>query len=391
MKLFLKIFIAIIILGSGIYFFNYYKLGSVFQATATVVNYNSRDPWDKVRILIVPGHEPYYGGTQYKNILERNLVVEIGQDLESFFESNPNYQTFITRDNIDWNKIFSDYFQNNWVNIIAWEKSYKVNAPNLAALGTKIIPTVYHNSVRDDVALRLYGITKWSNENNIDLMVHLHLNDYPNHSSNYPGEYSGLVIYIPATGSTNNLRTRAIANAVFKRLSLYNPVSNLPQESIGIVDDPQLIAVGVNNTSDAASMLIEYDYIYEPQFVNPAVRDLALKDLAYQTYLGLEDYFNKNSLIATSTYNPSSIYTWSKQVTSKYSDPKDIYAMQAALIMDRDYPPVGKSKNDCPHSGSIGPCTIASLLQFQRKEGITNEDIFGIKTFEALNKIYKNS
>src|SRR5665213_3140096 len=52
----------------------------------------------KVRILIVPGHEPDYGGAQFGSLDERNLVVEIGQDLQQYLQTNSNYQVFITRD-----------------------------------------------------------------------------------------------------------------------------------------------------------------------------------------------------------------------------------------------------------------------------------------------------
>ena len=240
-----------------------------------------------------------------------------------------------------------------------------------------------------DVALRLYGITKWANENSIGLMIHLHLNDYPGHGDTVPGKYSGLVIYTPALQYANSAATKAIADAMFKRLSLYNPISDFPSESNGLVDDPELIAVGSNNTSDAASMLIEYDYLYEPQFVNPKVRSLALKDLAYQTYLGLQDFFTGNKpTAATSLYDPSSLYTWNTPVAGKNANPEDIYALQTALLMDGDFPPVGKTKNDCPHSGVFGSCTKAALQAFQKKNGIVGESAGGLNTFALLNKIY---
>jgi hypothetical protein len=187
----------------------------------------------------------------------------------------------------------------------------------------------------------------------------------------------------------NSAATKAIADAVFKRLSLYNPIDNLPVESSGVIDDSELIAVGANNTADAASMLIEYDYLYEPQFVNPQVRSLALKDLAYQTYLGLQDFFTKNGTVSVANaYQPSSLYTWDTPVTGKNSNPEDIYALQTALLMDGDYPPAGKTKNDCPHSGTYGVCTQAALTAFQKKNGITGEGAGGQKTFTMLHKIY---
>jgi N-acetylmuramoyl-L-alanine amidase len=362
------------------------------SATDLHSDYNATSSLDKARILIVPGHEPDYGGAQFGSVYERNLVVEIGQDLEQYLQTNSNYQVYITRDTQAWNPIFSDYFTNDWNAIAAWEKTAAQNAPSLASLGASGAPPVEHITDPTNVALRLYGITKWANENNIDLMIHLHLNDYPGHSATVAGKYSGLVIYIPAQQYTNSSTTKAIADAVFKRLSLYNPIDNLPIESSGVIDDPELIAVGANNTADAASMLIEYDYIYEPQFVNPKVRSLALKDLAYQTYLGLQDFFTKNNAVAvTSSYHPSSLYTWSTPVTGTNSNPEDIYALQTALLMDGDYPPAGKTKNDCPHSGTFGACTKAALKAFQNKNGIAGESAGGPKTFSLLSRIYSGN
>jgi len=406
----LKLFLGMIIVGCFLYGTKYYSFqiisknissavasvsgtsGDGLVSTTDIRNdyaSSTNSSQEKVRILIVPGHEPDYGGAQFGSIDERNLVVTIGQDMQKFLQTNNRYQVFITRDTQGWNPIFANYFQNNWNTIDTWEKLARQNAPKLTALGAPIVVPVIHITDPTDVALRLYGIIKWSNENSIDIMIHLHLNDYPGHSSYAPGKYSGLVIYTPAQQYANSSTTKAVASAIFNRLSLYNPISNLPIESAGIIDDPELIAIGANNTSNAASMLIEYEYIYEPQFVNPKVRAIALKDLAYQTYLGLQDYFNKNTVItATSFYNPTSIYAWSAQVTSTKSNPDDIYALQTALIMDNDYPPAGKSRNDCPHSGTFGACTRASVQAFQKKHGIVGENVFGSKTFNLLKNIY---
>ena len=396
---FLKIFLVVIMLSGFFYVVNFSVAVSDPADTPVSTNdlkidYSSptSTAQEKVHILIVPGHEPGYGGAEFGAIKERNLVTEIGADLKKFLETNKRYQVSITRDSAAWNPVFADYFKNEWNNIIAWENTAKQTASRLAALGAPVIPIIDHVAVPDDVALRLYGINKWANENSIDLMVHLHLNDYPGHSKYKTGIYSGLVIYTPAVQYANSSTTKEITNAVFKRLSLYNPVSNLSFETDGIIDDPELIAVGANNTANAASMLIEYNYIYEPQFVNPKVRALALKDLAYQTYLGLQDYFNKSGVVTVaSSYDPVPLYDWQKRVTGVSSNPKDIYALQTALIMDNDYPPLEKDKNSCPHSGTIGVCTRLAIQDFQKKNGITNESVFGRKTFSLLNAIYSGN
>jgi N-acetylmuramoyl-L-alanine amidase len=340
-------------------------------------------------VLIVPGHEPDNGGTNYKNIYERNLVVPIADDLQNFLNADSHYQTFITRDIAAWDPTFAAYFQNDWNQIISWEKSAKISWKPMNALNQSSGGEISNAAATDD-ALRLYGITKWADENNIDLMIHMHLNNYPDAmAKQIVGKYSGLVMYMPADDLANSVVSKPIAEAVFNRLSLYNPISNLPVESQGLETDDSLIAMGAYNTAKMATMLIEYDYIYEPQFVSPAVRPIALKDFAYQTYLGLQDYYDSNTNVTAKTdYDPSAnVYDWTTPITSTNSNADDIYAEQTALIMDGDYPPAGMTRNDCPHSGTFGACTRLAIEAFQKKNNI-NESVFGSKTFYALQRIY---
>ncbi len=247
----------------------------------------------KVRILLVPGHEPDYGGAEYRNLKERDMTVELADDLENLLNNNPHYQVFITRDAQAWNPIFTDYFKNNWNDILAWDKASQAEFSHLISIGstTEDVPTIYHNTAPENVALRLYGITKWADENDIDITIHIHFNDNDRRNTSKPGIYSGFAIYVPATQYSNSSTTKAVADSIFKQLASVSKISNLPGESSGIVDEPDLIAIGANNTADAASMLIEYGYIYEPQFQAAASRAAAIASLAQQTYLGLQDFF----------------------------------------------------------------------------------------------------
>ncbi len=351
----------------------------------------------KVKVLIVPGHEPDYGGAEYKDpvyghIYERDLTVELGQDLQGFLQGDGHYQTSITRDTQAWSPAFADYFKNDWTGIVAWMNDARKDMAYLVSIGstTKPVEHVYHNNVPDDVAIRLYGITKWANENGVDITVHIHFNDYPGHGSG-PGEHSGFAIYVPESAYANSTTTRAIADTVFKRLARYNPVSDLRGESTGIVEEPDLIAIGANNTADAASMLIEYSYIYEPQLDNPATRDLFLKELAYETYLGLQDFFGpaaSNGLARA--YDTLMLpHSWTNPLVGKNDPPDDVFALQTALVDDGEYPPTGESLNDCPRTGRIGVCTKAALAAFQQKYGIKGEQgVAGLKTISALNRLF---
>ncbi|MBU6370979.1 MAG: N-acetylmuramoyl-L-alanine amidase [Patescibacteria group bacterium] len=381
--------IAVIILGGIGYAAAHTQKGNPVQNPAQV---EATPSAQKISVFIVPGHEPDNGGTNYKNLYERNLVVPIADDLQNLLDANGRYAATVARDANAWAPTLAAYFQNDWNAIVAWEQAAKAafmrtTPQNVNASGEN------HNNAAVDDALRLYGMTKWADENNIDLMVHVHLNNYPEAmAKGIVGKYSGFVVYMPASNLKNSAAAKPIAQAVFDRLSLYNPVSNLPVESAGLEEDSQLIAMGAYDTADMPSILVEYEYIYEPQIVNPATRAIAFKDFAYQTYLGLEDFYNhRANVTATSSYDPADhVYDWQNRVTNANADPRDIYAMQTALIMDGDYPPKGKTRNDCPHSGTIGACTETAVAAFQQKNGITGENAFGERTFEALKKIYEN-
>ncbi|MEQ1561395.1 MAG: N-acetylmuramoyl-L-alanine amidase [Nitrospira sp.] len=248
---------------------------------------------EKIKILVVPGHEPDFGGTEFGNIKEREMTVELGQKIKNLLENNPRYDVYITRDKTSWNETFLNYFSKDWKEIISWEKSKRKAYSDFLSSNHESRPPqiVKHNKVSDDVAIRLYGITRWANENNIDLILHIHFNDDAEHRKNVAGKYSGFAIYVPVNQFANGEESHEVAKNIMKYLSLDNGVSSLPQESTGIVDEARLIAIGANNTANPASILIEYGYIYEPRFLNDNNREFTLNNLATETYLGLDEYF----------------------------------------------------------------------------------------------------
>lgn len=351
----------------------------------------------KVRVLLVPGHEPEYGGAEYRSehgtIRERDLNVVMADTLRQFLANDDRYQVFMTRDSDGWRSDIEDYFRDRWDDIIAWQSASKREMSRLQAVGTVTPsgPSVYHRSVPDRVALRLYGITKWSNENDMDIVIHIHFNDETEHPVNKPGDHSGFAIYVPDLQYGNGTTTRAIAETIFGRLSRYNPVSSLKGEATGIVNESELIAIGANDTSDAASLLVEYAYIYEPAITDPRVQGVFIKELAYETYLGLQDFFTP--AYATVLIGAADTlvlpYRWKEPIDGKGDDPHDVLALQTALIIDGSYPPEGRTMNECPRTGRLGSCTKAALGAFQNKHGISEEEgVVGPETVEVLNRLF---
>ncbi len=356
------------------------------QATSAVADTGIQ----KIRILIVPGHEPHLGGAEYKNIKERDVTVAIANELKGFLDANPRYETIVTRDQNDWSPTFTAYFKDQWSTIADWVASHHTEMNKLISNGT-ILKSVgpYHNDAPSDVALRLYAINKWVNENNIDIVIHIHINDYPRSNQNAPGDYSGFAMYVPEHQYSNAVASGEVAKEIFTRLSVFFPVSNLKKESAGVVEDQDLIAVGSYNTVDAVSILIEYGYIYEPVFATGAMQSISTNEMAFQTYLGIQDFFGKPNDVRVSSSTITLPYVWASNL-KKYSGKQpaptpDIFALQIALEKVGYYPPEGQTKNDCPVSGVFGMCTQVSLSHFQKANGISDESSFGIKTRQALN------
>lgn len=345
----------------------------------------------KVKILIVPGHEPDFGGAEFGSLKEREMTLELSGYLKEFFEKNEHYEIYVARNDFGWDTNIKKYFDTNWQGIKDFVSESKHEMLRMVNNGviTKLSETVEHNSAPKNVAYRLYGINKWANENKIDIVIHLHFNDYPRTNHKVAGKYSGFSIYVPEKQYSNSTTTRAIANSVFKRIAKYNAVSNLPIEESGIIEEQELIAIGSNNTLDSPSMLIEYGYIYETQFADKEVRSRNLKDLAFQTYLGVQDFFgagNDVSLVYDTFMLP---YKWEGDITKETIDREAVLALQTALVLEDVYPPKNRSKNDCPRSGKFGPCTINALGEFQRINGIKNEkDKVGEETKKVLNNKY---
>lgn len=373
-------------------------LGGIFFVASTSEEYlknkfvGARNGGEPIKILVVPGHDSASVGAQFKNVKEADLTAELGKYLAEFLGENKKFEAVISRTEDGYSPEFSSYFEKERSSIQDFMKTYRLYMKTAVDGGlVDSNQIVEHNEASLNGAIRLYGINKWANENGVDLVIHIHFNDYPGHPASRPGKYSGFAIYVPEKQYSNSQASVAIAQKISNRFNAYSTPSDMPQESSGIVEEQELIAVGSNNSLNPAGMLIEYDYIYEPQFLSPETRQATLKELAFQTYSGIKDFFENNST-GTAKFSETTLlpHQWNGDMEEGLVGNLDVLSLQASLVSEGDYPAQGFTKNNCPITGSFKKCTVAAVKEFQKKYGLEQTGYAGPQTRNLLNEKYSS-
>lgn len=369
------------IAGQEAYAENFKKLTLKERRESYLSGYTSSYRTDKnIKILIVPGHDDEYHGTEFEGVREVDLNRELGNHLYNFLKQEKGFSVATTDIGDGYTKTFKKFFTKEEDEIEEFIEDSKDDFKKKIKDGEiEFSETNFHNTAPEKVALRLYGINMWANENDFDLIVHIHFNDYRGRYKDKDPKYNGFAIYVPEKQFDNSKVSKEFAENIFDRLSKYLPISNLKQESDGIVETQELIAIGANKSLDSASLLIEYGYIYEPQFTNPDTRKIVIRDLARQTYAGIKDYFDEN-------ISEESPYFYLEDLFKKDSFlTLPNYELQKELANLNYYPPKGKSFNDCPLSGLFGECTEEAVKEFQKNHNLPSTGYVGSMTRKILN------
>ena len=355
-------------------------------------NSSKRKVAQKIKILIVPGHDAEFSGTEFKGLKELELNLELGEKLYDLLKNNSSFEVYLSQNRQGYNPQLLSYFEKNRESTINFIENQKGKMESFISAGEiKRVVNVEHNFAPGEVALKLFGINKWANKNGMDIILHIHFNDYAGRKKNQAGKYSGFSIYIPESQYSNAKGSRSVAESIYYRLRKLYSHSNLPKEDGGVVEDQELIAIGSNNTLDGAGILIEYGYIYEPLFVSSELRHLVLSDMALQTYLGILDFFGKDMAVGGPYATSFLPFEWNNSLEVGFKDKIDILRLQAALTTAGFYPPSGETKNDCPLTGYFGSCTEKSVKAFQEKyEILPAEGFVGQKTRVKLNELFGN-
>lgn len=340
---------------------------------------------NKVRILVVPGHDEGTVGTRFADAKETDLNAVVAEEIFELLTQDGNFDPILLRNTFGYNTSFIEYLHSHREEINTFITDKKVEMTNLILEGL-VDPHkgVMHNKAPGEVAFMLYGINKWANDLNVDIVIHIHFNDYPKKKSDSVGKYSGFAIYVPEEQYSNAKASRAIGEKVLSSISRFYPTSNLPAESGGLVPEQWLIAIGASNTLDAASLFLELGYIYESILHPASIREKTLNHLAWLTYDGLLDFFEGES-DGRRTFEPYLRHEFSRDIGLDAKKDTDVWHLQTFLAYEGHYPPKGKTSRNCPLNGYFGPCTEMAVKTFQEINNIPATGFVGSATRSALN------
>lgn len=360
-----------------------------YPRTESVQTLRLRAEHEPIHILIVPGHDALSPGAEYEGVSEADLNIAMTKLLVERFSGDNRFIVSTTRD-LETGDYMPDFqfSEEELRRILRWRDTLRARFKEHEEAG-RIARSVivHHNSANERVSGILYGINRFANMHDIDIVLHVHFNDYPRTQSSREGKYSGFSLYIPDPVLPNAEPSRALAESIFARLEERFPSSDLPKEDRGIIPSQDLIAVGSNASRRKASLLVEYGYIYERQFVNRELRNLVLRELAYQTYVGVTDFFDG---VASQTDTATTLlpYLFERDLHPGLSGARDVLHLQAALHALGWYPPKGRTLSECPINGSYGPCVSAAVRAFQDAEDLSTVGIVGPQTRERLNTYF---
>lgn len=374
--------IAIIFLGIILFFTgalvihdNKFLAALIFPESITPEELKEKYQNKNFKILIVPGHDnESKSGSQFEGIREKNLNLELASELFELFNADSHFEVFLTRDESGYRNEFSRYFSEDRSQIVSF-RDQLLKAMNdffKKELVEKRIP-IEHNFASEEDSVKLYGINRWANEKEIDLVIHVHFNDDPTSSWNQLGQFTGFSIYIPESQLPNGRASKEISKKVFSELAKILSPSDHPQERIGIIEEQELIAIGSNASLNSAALLIEYGYIYESQFRNEKMRNYLFPEMAHQTYAGIKKFFEPDYKI--NQYDSRLLpHRWDNNLFFGMKNAADVAALQMALKLEGVYNEAitgnffehtrkgvidfqRKYKFDPPYTGYVGPQT----------------------------------
>lgn len=245
-----------------------------------------------IKILIVPGHDDESEGTSFGSLKEADMTLPLATEIFNKLKEDERFEVLITRNEEGYTPVFAEYFSTNREEIISFINESKEKMKEKIKEGDFVDKSdEQHFVVTLDTGVKLYGINKWANENDVDAVLHIHFNDNTRKNRKVPGRYKGFAIYLPEEQMPNSEISLPFAESIFAELDTKYNTSDNVKELGGLVPNQMLIALGSNETllENVRSILVEYAYIYE--LAKKDIREKAYEDMSELTVNGVKKHF----------------------------------------------------------------------------------------------------
>ncbi len=339
---------------------------------------------DKIKVLVVPGHDNTSSGSMFRTTKEVTLTRIVAQKITAFLSKDSRIEVVNLHQGDDYAPFMQAYFESDLNKISEWRKTIVSSFRKKQDSGEiKKVSSVPHAAPPIDVINRLYGINKWAGESGVDLALHVHFNDYGSHKWGTVGKFTGFAIYTPEDQFPNASSSFPISQAIFDGLEkiMYKSDNVTEAKFEGPIKDQTLIALGAYGSlpKEVSSVLVEYSYVYEPAIQNYfSVASTIFADVSARAI--------KQALFQD-TFETAFGYSWQKNLKEKDKG-SDVLVLQYALKSLGFFPPEGKNREDCPIAGYFGDCTKEALKKFQEIKNISAVGVFGPQTRKLFNSMF---
>lgn len=245
------------------------------------------NPKEKIKILLVPGHDDVHKGAEFNGVHELDLNIELSEKIKEEIEKDKRFEVLLLSD-YKTNKKVDSYIEENKIKIERLEKHHKEVTKKLQQEGLVLLKSgIDHNFAHEEMINKLYGINFYSNDQKIDLVIHVHFNNYHRYNMKKEGEYEGFSIYYPTLVYNNGEVSKELGTHLMAKMMRVSTSSTNPAEEDVLIEDSELIAVGAYNTLKVPALLVEYGYVYEKNILEEDFRVDRFNLLANATKEGI--------------------------------------------------------------------------------------------------------
>jgi len=152
------------------------------------------------------------------------MNVDISQRLYDHLSAKGDVEVLLASDESGMDARLESYLNKNKEEILEFYNDKKNTMNELVEKGkVYTYENVSHNPARPEVVQKLYEINKFANDNDFDMVIHVHFNDYPGRSRDKVYKYNGFSIYAPERQFSNYEASKLLGEKIKINYRYFSP------------------------------------------------------------------------------------------------------------------------------------------------------------------------